>query len=129
MTETTHEIRAILDLFRALPQGDDEAIDTASDRLNARPGRAAGRVTAWSVRRASDLLQHGARRPVRFGRPGEAPTMHECSILEVLFALARGDEDSARRHALWLVRADMADRFVERLSPAAETLASRALAA
>ncbi len=129
MTEASHEIRAILDLFRAFAQGDEATIETAASRLNNRPGRAAGRVTAWSVRRASDMLQRGARRPVRFGAPGAAPTAHECSILEVLFALARGETEAARRHAQWLVRGDTVDRFVERLSPAAESLPAHALAA
>ncbi|MFP4519327.1 MAG: hypothetical protein ACLFQ5_07725 [Oceanicaulis sp.] len=113
---------AALDVLRARLSGDGDAYDAAAATLHEQPGRAAGRVAAWSLARAADMLASQARRPVRLGAIGGPPTPPESQMLSIITALSRGDLHTARRRAEFLVRPAGVDPLLERLSPAAKLL-------
>ncbi len=115
--------RPDLDLLRARLSGDATAETRAADALHETPGRAAGRVAAWSLGRAGDIIARYARRPVQLGSAGTPATVQERQILMVLDALVDGDIDLARDGARFLVRADAVDLLIDRLGPASRAVA------
>lgn len=117
---------AALRYLRALAAGDESAIDDAKNALRDCPGRAAGRVAAWSLARTFEALRRYARRPLRWGVAGEAPTPHERSLFNVAAALAKGDENAARAAAQWIATPQGENALLQRLAPAAQTLSRAA---
>ena len=103
----------LLSLLRAVWAGGADA-RAAEASLGACPGRAAGRVAAWSLCRALTALRTGARRPVRIGE-GLAPSPDERVLLEAARRVAAGEEEAATEGLRWLVRASHAADLAARL--------------
>lgn len=121
--DTALSPRPDLDLVRARLSGDADAEVRAAEVLHETPGRAAGRVAAWSLGRAGDVIARYARRPVRLGEPGAPATVPERQILMILDALAADDAKLAREGARFLVRPDAVDLLIDRLTPASRAVA------
>ncbi|MEM1087464.1 MAG: hypothetical protein AAGH90_07025 [Pseudomonadota bacterium] len=118
--------RLILDFARARSFGFEAGERESLEALWERPGRAAGKVTAWSLERALICLQRHARRPI-FQAPGD----HDASPLETAFlqtmqCLGASDMDEARRRATFLIKPDGIETFLSALTPAATSLANAA---
>ena len=115
--------RPDFDLIRARLSGDAEAEARAASSLHERPGRAAGRVAAWSLGRAAEIIARHARRPVRLGEEAAPATVQERQILMILDAIAQGDDALARDGARFLVQPNAVKRLIERLTPASRAVA------
>mgnify|MGYP006280103925 CR=1 FL=1 len=115
--------RLDLDLIRARLGGDADAYDRAVAALHERPGRAAGRVAAWSLGRAADMIARYARRPIRLGAESAPATVQERQILMILDAIAGGDDALARDGARFLVQPNAVELLIERLTPASRAVA------
>ena len=118
--------RIVLNFARARSFGFEADERAALEALWERPGRSAGKVTAWSLERALPSLQRHARRPI-FQVPGD----HEANPLETAFlqliqCLGAGDMDEARRRATFLVKPQGIETFLSALTPAANSLAAAA---
>ena len=106
-----------LSLFRAAWSG-GAAFEAAEASLRAEPGRAAGRVAAWSLGRAAAALGQGARRPLCVGRT-LAPSADERRLIAAARHLSVGQEDAASQTLAWLARAPFAGIAADRLSEGA----------
>lgn len=114
----------VLRFLRALARGEDDAAQAIERDLFLSPGRAAGRVTAWSIRRTVQRLLTDGRRRFRFGLPGEAATLHETALLTLLEDLSAGRDAHARLRAEWLVPTHKATSLLQTAQPAAVALAA-----
>jgi len=115
-------VHPALDVWRARFHADSDAEALARTRLQEQPGRAAGRVAAWSLSRAFDALFRSARRQPAFAAPGDAPTLFERQLVMILDALGRDDDALARAGAEFVLRQEGVEAFLERLRPAARAL-------
>ena len=112
MRVTQDDLR-FLTLFRAAwIGGPDRAAAEAS--LRVEPGRAAGRVAAWSLHRAAEALRRGARRRLVIGE-GLAPSADERRLMLAARQVARGEEGAAET-LRWLARAPFAGEAADRLT-------------
>jgi hypothetical protein len=93
------------------------AADASEAALAQWPGRAEGRVAAWSFSRAATILRRAGRRAVTVGQ-GLAPTADEAALLRVVRCLTERDWQGAEDAALWLVRRDAARDLAQALAPA-----------
>ena len=115
MPVTQDDLRFLF-LFRAVWAGEpDQAVAEAS--LRAEPGRAAGRVAAWSLRRAAEALRRGARRRLVIGE-GLVPSADERRLMLAARQAASGDADAADT-LRWLARAPFAGEVADRLTEVA----------
>ncbi|MEO1641999.1 MAG: hypothetical protein AAFR74_01590 [Pseudomonadota bacterium] len=124
MTGEIH--RLILEYARARSFGFETNEREAVEALWECPGRAAGKVTTWSLQRALTCLQRYARRPI-FQTPNEQEASPlETAFLQLLQCLGAGRTDEARRRATFLLKPDGIDSFLSALTPAATTVAKAA---
>lgn len=101
------------------------AQDASATSLAACPGRAEGRVAAWSLGKAAGVLAYAARRPLVIGQ-GLAPSADERQALRTARALAANDWRAAEDAALWLVRREAVPALAQAFAPAACALHGRA---
>ena len=115
--DITQDDLRFLSLLRAAWDG--EAGQRAAEAsLRAEPGRAAGRVAAWSLRRSVEALRCGARRPLAVGT-ALAPSADEQCLVLAARCLARGDHADAAETLRWLARTPFAAEVADRLTEAA----------
>ena len=111
----------MIDHFRAHWFGDDAQIAASQKVLGECPGRAAGRVAAWSFARSACFLRRNSRRPLQVMAVGSATmTPHESGLLHIAERLREGCEAEARQHALWFVKGSAVDGLLARLKPVAD---------
>ncbi|MEM7492528.1 MAG: hypothetical protein AAF296_04055 [Pseudomonadota bacterium] len=124
---TTHCInKLILNFARARAFGFEAGERDALEALWENPGRAAGKVTAWSLERSLICLQRHMRRPI-FQVPGDHETSRlEDAFLELVDSLGHGHTDEARRRAAFLIKPQGVETFLSALTPAANSLAAAA---
>ncbi len=115
--------------LRAWFSGDEDRKQAIEHELADQPGRATGRVLSWAMVRCAETLRRHARRPIRFGRDETRLTPHECSLLNIVENLHRGDDEAAMRAAQWIVTPVGADELIRRLEPACDGTAICAWAA
>jgi hypothetical protein len=80
------------------------------------PGRAAGRVLAWSIGRTVTQVQRFGRRSFE---PGSSltPNPTEARMLRIVRALSQGDREAAGREAEWLVGQGFVADLLDRMAP------------
>lgn len=112
----------MLDHFRAHWTMRHEEAERTAKALREKPGRAAGRIAAWSIARIADYLRRHARKPLIVGEPGDAPTPHEEALLLLLVDLNAGRSDIAKMRAAWLVPPYAVPGLFSRAEPVAGLL-------
>lgn len=123
-TANVHKL--ILDFARARAFGFEAGEREALEALWENPGRAAGKVTAWSLERALISLQRHMRRPI-FQVPGDHDASRlEDAFLQLVDCLGHGRSDEARRRAVFLIKPQGVETFLSALTPAANSLAAAA---
>ena len=124
MTDGTYKL--ILNYARARAFGFEAGERDALEALWESPGRAAGKVTAWSLDRALICLQRHMRRPI-FQVPGDHETSRlEEAFLELIDSLGHGRTEEARGRATFLIKPQGVEPFLSALMPAANSLAAAA---
>lgn len=101
--------------------------DGNSASVDAWPGRgSAAKVGRWALERAAAILTSFGRTQLRISPPAsKSLTPHERSLHLVVLALARGDAETARHHASWLVRPAGVNPLLRALQPVARGPAQR----
>ena len=112
MNVTQADLRFLYLLRGAWAGGADRA--AAEGSLRAEPGRAAGRVAAWSLRRAVASLGQGARRRLIVGE-SLAPSADERRLIAAARQLSQGEARAAEDTLAWLVRAPFAGLVADAL--------------
>lgn len=81
----------------------------------------AGKVGRWALERAAEILTSCGRTQLRIAPPSSKElTPHERSLHLVVMALAKGDTETARHHASWLVRPAGINPLLRALQPLAQ---------
>lgn len=108
---------------RARWHGDEEQWHRLQQSFAEYPGRAAGRVACWAIKRCVEILRTYGRRELAIGRCDEPQlSFDETHLVDILCLLQRGDGYRARQRARWLVHAAAINRLIERIEPLATSL-------
>lgn len=79
------------------------------------------KVGRWALERAAEILTNCGRTQLRIAPPATTElTPHERSLHLVVMALAKGDTETARHHASWLVRPSGVSPLLRALQPLAQ---------
>ena len=89
----------------------------AEAELPATRGPAA-RVARWSLDRTENILRFFARTPLNISHAGVGTlTAHERSLEAIATSIAKGDRETARAYAQWLVKPAAIERLLRALEP------------
>lgn len=78
----------------------------------------AAKVGRWALERTAHILASWGRTQLRIAPPASKElTPHERSLHHIATALALGDTEIARRHAIWLVRPAGVNPLLRALQP------------
>ena len=102
----------MIEEFRKTWHGSAAEVELAASR-----GPAA-RVARWSLDRTENILRFFARAPLNIAPAGaDTLTAHERSLEAIATSIAKGDRESAKAYAQWLVKPSAIERLLRALEP------------